>query len=318
MENILLYPTITSSMLENSGTTTDKFHFSYSYQGQLFGLQQKGVSTIKLTDPLEIWKVESEGLILEKTVRIAYPALLKGKGGVVCEGAELGICIIWTNKKLTQTGYILPSSDITTPQGRVCKFNTVFAPGTLSGDLDLSISFYLKKKSESVKPGEEDFVNEDGVTVGEIEHVVIDFSSLYMEFPIEEYNSASEPLWWVEFSEWEDPRTVDLFSKDSLCLYLNPHYDSCPSPSTSEAGNSIKNLDMLVDILSQTYLLIFQRLSDEELKATKLDIGLAQNSICSVLHQFIVSCPEELSWESPQKLLKSLQVNIRKLLQGGQ
>lgn len=311
MENMLFYPTLTPEMSEASGLNVDKYRFTYMYQGKTFGLQQRGSATIKLSDPLDLWEVESEGVIFEKTIRIAYPNLLKGKEGIACQNAELGICIIWVNKKLTQTGYILPVSDVTGKQGRICKFYHAFNPGTISGDLELNLIFYIKKKADEVLDGEEDLINEDGVSVGEIEHVVLDFSSIYMEFPIEEYKSDSEPLWWVEFSEWEDPKTIDMFSKDSLCLYLNPYYEGCPAPSTSESGDSIKNLDMMVDILAQTYLMIFLRLSDDDLKATRQNIGLTTNSICSILHQFIEGCYEELHWESPEKLLKSLQVNIR-------
>ncbi len=314
MKKLMFYPTLTPEMIDASGIVVDKYRFSYMYGEQTFGLQQKGSTTIKLFDQSDIWKVETEGLILEKTVQVAYPILLKGKDGIACNNAELGICIIWTNKKLTQTGYILPCSDITTNQGRNCKFYHTFKPGVISGDLELSLVFYIKKKADEIAHGEENLINEDGVTVGEIEHTVLDFNSIYMEFPIEEFKSETEPLWWVEFSEWEDPKTIDMFSKDSLCLYLNPYYEGCPAPSASETGSSIKNFDLLVDILAQTYLLIFQRLSEEDLRATKQDIGLTNNSICSILHQFIESCYVDLHWESPEKLLKSLQINIRRML----
>lgn len=316
MEKMLFYPTITPDMIEACGMSVEKYRFTFIYQDKFYGLQQKGTTTIKLTDPLDIWKVESEGITIDKTIRIAYPDLLKGKEGVVCRDAELGICIIWTNKKLTQTGIVHPVSDVTTPQGRICRFNHTFEGGTISGDLELVLSVYIKSKAQVVKEDEQDLINETGVTVGEIERVVLDFSNIYMEFPIEEYRSESEPLWWVEFSEWEDPKTIDLFTKDSLCLYLNPYYDACPAPSTSETGNSIKNFDLMVDILAQTYLMIFQRLSDDDLKATRQNVGLTNNSVCSILHQFIEDCGEdELHWESPEKLLKSLQVVIRKRLQ---
>ena len=316
MEKMLFYPTITSDMIDSCGISVDKYNFTYTYQDKHYGLQQKGTATIKLTDPLDIWKVESEGLTIDKTVRIAYPDMLKGKEGIACKEAELGICIIWTNKKLTQTGIIHPLSDITTPQGRTCKFNYTFDAGRISGDLELSLAVYIKKKAHNLAEDETDLINETGVTVGEIERVVLDFSNIYMEFPIEEFKSETEPLWWVEFSEWEDPKTIDLFTKDSLCLYLNPYYEACPAPSTGEMGNSIKNFDLMVDILAQTYLMIFQRLSDDDLKATRHNVGLTNNSICSILHQFIEDCGEdELHWESPEKLLKSLQIVIRKRLQ---
>ena len=86
-----------------------------------------------------------------------------------------------------------------------------------------------------------------------------------------------------------------------------------------ESGSaSIKNFDLLVDILSQTYLMIFMRLGEEDLKATKKGgIELANNSICSIMHQFIEDCVyTELHWESPEKLLKSIQINIRNMLLG--
>lgn len=315
MQNMLFYPTLTSEMLESSGFTTDKYYFRYEYEGKNYSLQQKGTSTLKLSDPLDIWSVETEGLIIDKTVKFAYPDLLKGKNGVVCRAAEWGICIIWTNKKLTRTGIILPIVDDMNPRGRTFKFHYTFLPGEISGDLELSISMFVKKEAEKIMDDEVDLINETGVTVGTIEHIFLDFNSLYMEFPIEEYKSETEPLWWVEFSEWEDPKTIDMFTKDSLCLYLNPYYDACPAPSVDGNGNSIKNFDMMVDILAQTYFMMFQRLSNDDLRATKQNIGLANNSVCSILHQFIEDCYEDLHWESPEMLLKSLQINIRKMLQ---
>ena len=76
MQNIYFYPKLTDKLLENCGCSVTKYVFTYSYQGQDFGLLQKGSSTIRISDPREIWKIETEGLNFEKTVRIAYPNLL--------------------------------------------------------------------------------------------------------------------------------------------------------------------------------------------------------------------------------------------------
>jgi hypothetical protein len=59
--------------------------------------------------------------------------------------------------------------------------------------------------------------------------------------------------------------------------------------------------------------MIFQRLTEEQLRKTRQNIGLQPNSICSILHEFIKDC-EDLHFESPEKLLKSLQMEIRKRL----
>ena len=132
-----------------------------------------------------------------------------------------------------------------------------------------------------------------------------------MEFPIEECNSKEQPLWWVEFSQWEDPR-VDLFNKENICVYLNTYYDACPM-----VGETIKNIDLLVQIISTVYFLIFTRMNDEDLNATKYDIGLNPNSICSIMHQFILGC-NDLQWESEENLLKSIQMNVASMLKEGE
>ena len=313
MNNLYFYPKLTDELKDASEITTGKYVFSYSFQNNNYGLKQKGSSTIKLTDPLDIWKIESEGISFTKTVSITYPRLLFGYAGIACTNASIGICIMWTNKTLTQTGCILPESDIETGTGRICNFNHTFEPGLIKGDLELSVILYLKKKADKILPGEEKLINEEGVTIGEIETVVLDFNSIYMEFPIEECDSHSEPLWWVYFSQWEDPKT-DLFGKENICLYLNPHYATCPM-----VGEEIKNIDLLIDILATTYLLIFLKINEnpEDLKATQQNLGLENNSICSIMHQFIESCPEQLHFENQEALLKSLHINIRQMLKEG-
>ena len=172
---------------------------------------------------------------------------------------------------------------------------------------------YIKQKAETVLPGEEKLINETGVTIGEIETVVLDFNSIYMEFPIEEYKSPDEPLWWVYFSQWEDPK-VDLFDRENLCLYLNPYYSACPM-----VGEEIKNFDLLIDILATTYFMILKKIEEnpDDMKATQQNLNLETNSICSIMHQFIESCSAPLHFESPEALLKSLHINIRKMLEEG-
>lgn len=313
MENLIFYPTLTEDMLDNAGFKTDKYIFAYTSNGNEYGLKQKGSSTIKLSDPLELWDIERDGITLKKRVSFAYPDQLFGKKGVACHEAEIGICIIWTNHELTQTGCILPEKDVSTPSGRICDFSYTFAPGDIKGDLDLSVCSYIKKSACNILPGEEILMNEEGVSVGELESVVLDFNSVFMDFPIEEYSSDKEPLWWIEFQQWEDPRSVDMFTKENVCLYLNPYYSACPM-----TDGTIKNVDLMIDILASAYFMMFDRLSDEELRATRQNIGLAPNSICSILNYFIGTCNDpELRFDSPEALMKTLQMNIRKKLTEG-
>ena len=314
MENLKFYPTLTEEILDSAGSKVDKYVFSYFSGENEFGLNQKGSATIKLSDPLELWDVERDGITFKKRISFAYPDQLFGENGVACKNAEIGICIIWTNHELTQTGCILPQKDITTPSGRVCEFVHTFESGEIKGDLELSICAYIKKCALEILPGEHVLMNEEGVSVGEIETVVVDFNSVFMDFPIEEYSSDKEPLWWIEFQQWEDPRSIDMFTKENVCLYLNPYYSACPMTD----GN-IKNIDLMIDILASAYFMMFDRLSDDELRATRQNIGLAPNSICSILNYFIGTCNNpELRFDSPEALMKTLQMNIRKKLTEGE
>ena len=307
MENLSFYPCLTEELIDKSGCNSEKYRFFYYTNETESALNQKGTSVVKVSDPLDMWKLEEDGITIKKKVSIAYPIFLHGPNGIACKDAEIGICIIWTNNRLTQTGYILPNSDISNDAGRTCYFEQTFKPGEIAGDLELSLCMYIKKAATTVDTGEEILMNEEGVSIGEIDRIVVDFDSIYMEFPIEEYSSEKEPLWWIEFSQWEDPKTIEKFTKDNICLYLNPYYSACPM-----TDGTIRNIDMLIDILATAYLMMFQRLSEDDLTATRNNIGLEANSICSILHQFISECNDmDLRFESQELLLKSLQVNLR-------
>lgn len=309
MDNLKFYPYLTDDLMEKSGCMIEKFQFFYypnDMEAPLRG-EKKGVGVIKITDPLDMWSLAQDGITFKKKVSIAYPDFLFGAEGIACKNAEIGICIMWTNNRLTQTGLILPNSDITTAAGRTCYFEHTFNPGEVEGDLQLSVCLYVKKSASEILDGEEELMNEEGVTIGELDDIVVDFDSVNMEFPIEELYSDKEPLWWIEFSQWEDPKSLEKFTKDNICIYLNPYYSACPMTD----GN-IKNVDLLIDILVTSYLMIFERLSEEDLQATRNDVGLEANSICSILHQFIGECNKtELRFESPEALLRTLQINLR-------
>lgn len=311
MNELSFYPLLTDELIDACDFQVGKYEFFFTYQDQEHELKQTGKSIVKLSEPLDIWKIQDEGLRLKKKVKITAPHLLFGENGVAPRKAEIGICIIWTNRFLTQTGCILPTFENKTPTGNDYVFDYSFEPGEIQGDLELNLVMYLKEQAEEVGPEEEHLINEAGVTLGEIENFFLDFNSTYMDFPIEECNVKDQPLWWVEFSQWEDPK-VDLFGKENICLYLNTFYDACPM-----VGESIKNLELLIQIISSTYLLIFQKMSDDELTATKQDIGLNPNSICSIMHQFIEACRNldcELHWESWENLLKGIQCGVAAML----
>ena len=76
MNELSFFPVLTEELIEDCGCRCDKYTFSFVYQDQKHELVQSGKNTIKLTDPLEIWKIEDEGLSIEKKVEISHPHLL--------------------------------------------------------------------------------------------------------------------------------------------------------------------------------------------------------------------------------------------------
>lgn len=317
MEPVLLYPILNDS--DDAGVTAGEYVFSYCDEGTQWPLKPHGAKTVRLSDDRDRWHSGADGLRVEQTVKIAYPQLLHGPDGIACAGAELSVCLIWTSAAMTVTDIVQPEPDGKQPdgQGRTYHFVHEFAPGTLEGDLNLSTVVYVKRAAAHVLPREEHLMNDTGVILGEISGTSLELKSQYMEFPMEECRSDDEPLWWLYISEWEDPRREDLFTKDSFCLYLNRKNPACPSQSASKKKNHTKNFDVMVDILAQTYLLLIQKVRGMGCWQDTVDNrNLAENSICSVLHQFIESCPHGLLCDvADEVLLKSLQLNLKDMMQ---
>jgi len=313
MENLHFYPTITAEILDNAGCVCGKYDFSYRIEEQYKALRAKGKTTVRLEDSLESWKVENDGLRISRQISFEYPTFLYGDAGVAPSDSQLGVCIIWTNRNLTQMGYILPQSEADNNGKLIYNFLHEFEPGSIKGDLQLETVLYLKKSAEEVSEKEQNLVNIAGVTVGMIDEVSLDFDSLYMDFPIRDVKEKDQPLWWIEFNQWEDP-TKDPFSEDTICLYLNSYYDYCP-----KVGDTIKNIELLIEIISTAYLMIFEKIRDmsEQYFINTIDgIDLEPGSIGMVMNYFYRGCDPSLKTESIDMLQKTIRVNIEKMLRG--
>lgn len=313
MENLHFYPTITEEILTNAGCTCGKYDFSYKIEDQYKALRPKGKSMIKLEDSLETWKVENDGLRLSRQISFEYPEFLYGDNGVAPRDSKLGVCIIWINRNLTQMGYILPVSEVNTNGRLIYNFLHEFEPGAIKGDLQLDTVLYLKKSAGEIEDSEKNLVNITGVTVGTIDAISLDFDSLYMDFPIRDVKEKDQPLWWIEFNQWEDP-TRDSFSEDTICLYLNSYYDYCP-----KVGDTIKNIELLIEIISTAYLMIFEKIRDmgEQYFINTIDgIDLEPGSISMIMNYFYRGCDPSLRTESIDVMQKTIRINIEKMLRG--
>ena len=309
MDNLFFYPTFTDELREISGCTLSPFHFSYLYDGEYRDLLAKGKSTIKLEESSDSWRIEKDGIHLKREVIFEYPDTLYGENGIACKDAEIGVCIIWTNRTLTQMGTILPEASYYSGAVLHFVFEHDFGVGEISGDLELETILYIKKSATKILPTETSLMNETGVNIGVIDSIKIDFGSIYMDFPIQEVNSKQLPMWWLELKTWSDPRQ-DLFTEDNLCLYLNTAYDSCP-----KFGDKIKNEDVLIDIITTAYAMLFKKIEEMGVLAQTLnDVDLQPGSISKIVFYFWSSCEHPVDTSSFEKLHKTLWPNVCKMI----
>lgn len=312
MNNLFFFPKATSSKLEEAGVICAPYRFTYKSDGQEYGLTATKKHPAKLEEVSETWKIENDGLCINRSVRVEFPEVLQGPSGVVCRDAQLGVCIIWTNRTLTQMGYILPYSEQRFGGMLRLIFEHEFLPGEIRGDLMLETVLYVKTPAVNVEEDELSLINEAGVTVGELDTLALDFGNIHMEFPIIEIKDKNEPLWTIRFSQWEDPASTDLFTEDNVCLYLNSYYESCPT-----FGNTIKDPDILIEIMTAAYFLIFTKIADLDknlITRIKNDDDLEPETICKAMQYFCASCDPALRFDSPDMLHRTIHQNIENMV----
>lgn len=307
---MFFYPTLTDELKDASGVSSTPYTYSYRLEGNDHKLVGKGKNVVKFDD--EAWKVERDGLRLRRRITIEYPDVLFGSNGIACSGAELGVCIIWVNRSLKQMGTIVPISEFVNEASIVYEFDYEFAAGILKGDLNLEMQLYIKKSADIVSPEESFLMNDEGVTVGTIDEIHLDFGSMYMEFPITEIRNKTQPMWWLELSDWSEPKE-DLFDEDNLCIYLNTAYESCP-----RMGETIKYADVLIDIITTSYVMLFKRIMECGCLADTInDVGLEQGSICKILFYFKDSCKREIDFSSEERMHRTIWMNVADMIYRG-
>lgn len=311
MDNLYFYPVLNDQLVEDAGCYSSNYEFSYYLDGAFRPLKSKGKNSIKLDDPLETWKIENDGLCIIRQVIIEYPQVLKGKNGIACNAAEIGLCIIWNNRTLTQMGYIMPESIVRQGSQEIYSFKHQFEPGEIIGDLTLDTVLYIKTEAKTVEADEKHLINETGVTLGSVDTKSLNFDNAYMDFPIVDIKEKNQPLWWLELNQWEDPRS-DPFNEDFVCLYLNSYYDYCP-----KVGDVIKNEEILIEIISTAYLMIIKRIEEMGfLNDTLNDVDLEPGSISKIIFYFYASCNVPLKYESIDAMQKTIRQNIEAMIKG--
>ena len=295
----LFYPTLTEDMITDAGIISGEYIFDFKLQDRYELLQSSGKGKIRLEQPGGDWRIERDGLRIRKTVRIETPELLFGKQGVAPHSSKLGMYIIWNNAGLTQMGVIKPTVDGT----RTCfTFCYEFLPGEISGSLELKLNLYIDEPAKTLQPGEQDLMNETGVSLGQIEVIRLNLTR--------EITDPSLPLWWLELKDWEDP-TQDSFDRNHVQLYINTAHKA-----SKVLLDDKKGIDILVEIVSTAYLLIISKINEHEFLQKTIDnVDIAPGSIASFVYKFYLDCdPKFNANQSAEEMQKVIHDNIDKLL----
>lgn len=287
MAEFHFYPTIEvdsegkCEILEHAGYEEEPWNFYYrNGDGMTRSLTpKKGIPSL-VDEEQDIWDIGQYGLGVKTSIRFAYPKRLKGAHGLLCRKAELGAAIIWVNNSLKQMGYIHPSSVSDTETELAFAFDHYFRPGTIAEDVTLEMILYVKTPAEEadIEADEQHLMNESGVSLGTLREVSLSFKDTHASFPIKQFKGDKEPLWYLQIHSWEDP-AEDLLSEENVCIYLNTAYKNCPTPE-----NLKNNGDMLVEIISSAYLMLFHNLTEPQLRSVlNEDHTFADGSISAAL-----------------------------------
>ncbi len=287
MAQFHFYPTIEidgdgkCEILENAGYEEDSWDFYYRNEEGMAAplVWKKGIPSL-VDEEKNIWDLEQYGLGVKTAIRFAYPKRLKGDGGLLCRKAVVGAAVIWVNQSLKQMGYIYPNSISDTETELAFAFDHYFKPGTIAEDVTLEMILYVKAPAEEKEIGadEQYLMNESGVSLGTLRELSLSFKDNHATFPIKQFKGEKDPLWYLQINAWEDP-AEDLFAEENLCIYLNTAYKNCPTPQ------NLKNHgDMLIEIVSSAYLMLFHNLSEPEMTSVlNEDHTFADGSISEAL-----------------------------------
>lgn len=324
MNELHFYPTVQfdaddeDDILKNAGYEPGPYSFYYRDHNDMREELnvRKGIPSLVSKD--NAWDIIHDGLWLEKSVRFNYPQRLQGPDGIICRKAVLGACIIWTNSSLKQMGYILPKRVIPDKSELQFYFEHFFAPGSIANDLSLKMILYVQKPApkEMVEDDERFLMNECGVSLGTIDEYELSFKDNHAVFPVKQIKNKDKPLWYLELGDWEDP-DEDMFSEENLCLYLNTYYKSCPT-----FENFKDSPELLIDIISTSYFMLFQKVDNEHLSriinSNSSDQPFEPGSISEALSYLYraMDAEDKESFDSKRLELQMIAIQniIRKLL----
>ena len=227
-KGISLFPQLNDSILSKVRFDSGEYEFFYSKDGEENELTYETVdgsdSIYKLADKLSVWDVDNYNLGIRKSIECRSCANLFGSDGVACNGATIGIAMMWMSAESRQRGTIELGEikNSLEPQSVDCVH--LFKKGQLRGRVIYDIVLYIKEPARDVEDNEKQLANETGYLLGAIgDAITIQLDGAGSAFPIYEESRPDGPLWRVE-CDWDDP-SDELF-EESVKIVINKAHSS--------------------------------------------------------------------------------------------
>lgn len=304
MKEIYLFPVLNEENATEYGLKIGDFKLEHN--GQELTFNEKDV-LIKEGDTT--WSAQNKGLTIKINCEIERLHKIYGKGGVACNGAQVGFYLIWSNLNTLQSGC---EKLIKLDNGRFYLEKT-FQPETITGKLNLFLHAFIEKASNFVAEEEKHLLNEQGVSLGVVKEETIILDKGILKFPIFEVEEEDRPLWWVDL-KWDRPEE-DRFD-NSVTVFLNKKFKSYPK--------DVKGAEFLNTIIATVYYLIFKKLAEQNEDVFDgifgEDTSFNEYSVCRFAQVFHRKCSflnkDDIKTMDDEKLMAIFQKEINRICGG--
>lgn len=254
-----------------------------------------------------LWSPIEHNLIIKQDFFIDRPSELFGSRGVTNQNNVLGLaCHIYSKTSHFQTTVHVGDIQYTNEKIEL-NFQHEFQPNEIGGMVFFNFYIYLKN-SEVVDPFS---ANIAGTNLMEnpLEEYVIIVDGSGSEFPIEEINDPTQPLWLVEMNWTEVDQ--DLFNNNSVRLILNNGHEIFNQLMNQR--NKINQYLMNDIIINSMAMVITQVIVVEKFELNE-DIDYPLGTIAQVVAYWISTY--EINTENFQTITNSLRKNADSFVKG--
>ncbi|MCR8968462.1 hypothetical protein [Facklamia sp. 7083-14-GEN3] len=217
-----LYKTIDEDLFKKAKVHVSEVNFYYENNYDQINSHKvikevNGDKNIVINELIEDWSPTENDFNITQKFIIENPKILFGSSGVTHQSNIIGMaCHVYS--KTSNYQKTISFADFNSYDSKVeAEFNYTFPPGNLYGSIFFDYFFYLKESNEILK------FTTDLVGINLCENFIDSYNIIIdgngSEFPIEEINDPSKPLWMVK-TNWTDIYQ-DTFSNNSFRLILN-------------------------------------------------------------------------------------------------